>query len=185
MNLEQLIEEVNKDLDDSLDSADITGWINRGLDDLTPIAKKETMKITGVTPENVYTLPDDLHEIAFVRVNGEEMLPISLQDKTSRGYKEWGGVLYLQPAQESGDIELFYYKKLSPLVDMQDVPEIPSAYHDLLVLYATALSQYAEEEPERQIDALNRYYRRKEEFQRYIQSSSLETYQVQIVNPYY
>jgi hypothetical protein len=39
MNLEQIIEEINKDLDDTFDNGELIGWINRCIDDLTPFAK--------------------------------------------------------------------------------------------------------------------------------------------------
>lgn len=185
MNVKQLIEEVNKDIDDSLDNADIIGWFNRCLDDLTPIVRKEALKITDADTSNTYELPEDLHEIAFIRSAETEYRLIPLNDKTSRGYKVWGEILYMQPPVESGELELFYYKRLDHVEDGEDVPEIDPAYHDLLALYAIAHYQYADEEPQRQQDAMNRYFQRKNDYQTYIMRNSNEVHQVSIVNPVY
>lgn len=181
MNLKQLIEEVNKDIDDSLSSGDVLGWINRGLDDLTPVTRKESMKITEVVPENIYTLPEDLFEIAFIRANGVEYSHIPFNDTANQGYKLWGNTMYFQPGLKDGSIEMFYFKRLTHLQNEDDVPEIDPSYHDLIVLYAIAHSQYADEEPERQIDALNRYLARKREYGAHLLSRSNTTYQVKLI----
>lgn len=179
MNLEQLIEEVNKDIDDSLDSGDITEWINRALDDLTPITNCET-KYSVTLPSSI-SLPSDVFKIAFVLVDGTEVHNVPIRDNRSKGYKVWGNELTLQGGLESGVLEVFYYKRLSHLEANEDIPEIDPAFHDLLVLYATAHSQYADEEPERQIDAFQRYQQRKREFDLFIKSQSNETNQVRLV----
>lgn len=180
MNLEQLIDEVNKDLDDSLDSGDITAWLNRALDDLTPITRKEAKYSTDISSHVI--LPEDLFEIAFILADGSEFRNVPIRNNSNSGYKVWGNELTLQNAPESGILEVFYYKRLAHLEDSSDIPEIDPAYHDLLVLYATALSQYAEEEPERQMDAMNRYFNRKREYEAYIQRNSNVIHQVRLVD---
>lgn len=168
MNLSQLINEVNKDIDDSMPDQDIIGWLNRGLDDITPIARVEGKKVTDVSPLNAYELPEDLYEMVHLTVDDQTYESVSLRDKTMRGYKIWGNVLSLNPAAESGLIELYYYKQLNHLVNSEDVPGIPSQFHDLLVLYAVAHTQFADEEPERQRDAMMRYNQRKLEYEAYV-----------------
>jgi hypothetical protein len=172
MNLEQIIEEINKDLDDTLDHADIIGWVNRCVDDLSIITKKEDKKLADISSLNAYELPEDLLEMVLVLVNNEEYDPIYLGDTTSKGYKVWGNVLSLIDGPDSGAIELYYYKRLPYLVNVEDVPEIDKAFHDLFVLYTVAHNQFMEEETERQMDALNRYMSRKREFDAFMKKNT-------------
>lgn len=166
MNLSKLVDEVNKDLDESFESGELIGWFNRCLDDLTPIARIESKYSTDLTAPVI--LPDDLYEIAFVLLDGSELYNVPVRDKTKSGYKVWGNELTLQNTPESSLLEVFYYKRLSHLEESEDVPEIEPSFHNLLVLYASYLSQYAEEEPERQIDAFNRYHKRKQEYETFV-----------------
>ena len=41
MNLQELILQVNRDVDDIFENGDIQHWLNRALDDITPIARIE------------------------------------------------------------------------------------------------------------------------------------------------
>lgn len=178
MNLSQMVDEVNKDLDDSLDSGDITGWINRALDDLTPIAKAEAKH---TSPSHTFPLPEDYFEAVHLFVGDEEFFPIEIRDRINKGYCIWGNELSVKKGEESEEVELYYYKRLTHLEDSEDVPEIDPAFHDLLILYAIAYSQFADEEPERQMDAMNRYMVRKREFESFVARQSNETYQVRMV----
>lgn len=181
MKHSELIAEVNKDIDDNLSESDITGWLNRCLDELTPLSRKEALKIAAIDESNMYELPDDLFEIQAIRINGEEYFYLPMNDKDGKGYKVWANNLYLQPAPVSGDIEMFYYKRLSHLENSDDVPEIDPSFHDLLILYAVAHSQFMDEEPERQNDAMIRYRQRREEYESFLTRNINMIYQVRIV----
>lgn len=52
--------------------------------------------------------------------------------------------------------------------ELEDIPDLDTLFHDLLILYATFMSQYKEEEPQKQSDALGRYEQRKQQFIRYV-----------------
>ena len=41
VNLQELILQVNRDVDDIFENGDIQHWLNRALDDITPIARIE------------------------------------------------------------------------------------------------------------------------------------------------
>lgn len=183
MKLSELLREVNKDIDDSLDNSDITAWFNRCLDDLAPIIKKEAKTVMDIDSTNAYTIPEDLYELHMVFADDNQYFPIPIQDKDSKGYKIWANEMSFQKGPESGEIKLYYHRKLSSLVNADDVPEIPTPFHDLLIHYAVAYSQYADDEHERQRDAFNRYYQRKQELESYILHNSNTSYTVQIVNP--
>ena len=67
MNLREIINEVLKDIDDSLSDSDIIGWVNRALDDLTPVAKYQKVAVInlGAGNRNV-EIPTDLHELVLL-----------------------------------------------------------------------------------------------------------------------
>jgi hypothetical protein len=173
MNLEQITDEINKDLDDTVDSEDVLGWINRCVDDLSPIAKQESKQTIEITTTNSYELPEDLGELVLVLVNGEPYEAVVIGDSTSIGYQLWGKSLSLRNGAESGQIELFYYQRLAHLAETEDVPAIDEAFHDLFILYTVGHHQFADDEVERQNDALSRYYRRKNEFEAFMRRNTV------------
>jgi hypothetical protein len=181
MNLQDLIKEVNKDIDDSLSNTEITQWINRGLDDLTPVAKyKKSVTIPLIAGQKEYSLPADVHKIELI-LDDTELHEIPLKDRTSRGYKVWGNTLTIQPTPENnGELTFYYYASLPHLKNNDDVPAIPSHYHDLLVLYAVARAKYQDEEPEMQMNAWGEYQAKRREFA-IEQNQSGEVGQVRLV----
>jgi hypothetical protein len=165
MNLASLIKEVNKDIDDSLSNGDVTQWLNRALDDLTPVAKyKRSVTIPLIAGQTNYDLPSDFHKIELL-MDVYKLPEIPLEDHSSRGFKKWGNTLTIQPIPENkGVLTLYYYAKLPHLSNSDDEPVIPSHYHDLLVLYAVARAKYQDEEPEMQMNAWSEYQNKKREF---------------------
>ena len=176
MNLSEMIAAVNRDIDDDVDSGDITSWLNRCLDELTPITRLEAKYVTPITP--AVTLPSDVFEIVLMLADDKEIYRVATRDKHTKGYKIWGKEITLQNAPLEGFLEVYYYKRLSHLENEDDVPEIEPAFHDLLVLYAIAMSQYADEEPERQVDAMNRYLARRQEYEAYIMRNENSSYEI-------
>lgn len=168
MNLEQIIEEINRDIDDSLEVDELLGWVNRCMDDLSPVAKKESKIVYDISETNAYELPSDWMGTVLVMVNGKQYEAVPLND-TSAGYKVWGNVLSLQNGPSDGQIELYYYRRLAHLEKMEDVPEIEPSYHDLFVLYTVAHHQFMDDELEREGDAITRYNARRQEFQVFMQ----------------
>lgn len=166
MNLEELRDEINKDIDDDLDNNVLTGWINRALDDLTPFAqykKKTTINVlTGVSD---YPLPIDILDVVLV-----DTLPrLPLNDFTSYGYKVMGNTLTLQPEPtEDSTTQLIYNATLPHLEEDEDVPAIPSNFHNLLILYTIAKFKYQDEELGFQGNAMQEYERKKQDYIRYV-----------------
>ncbi|MGQ7114511.1 hypothetical protein ACUOFC_52670, partial [Escherichia sp. TWPC-MK] len=66
---------------------------------------------------------------------------IPVGEQNQQGYWVWGNELMI-PSENQQPIEVYYYKKLSHLKGMEDVPEIDSPYHDLLILYAVGQLQF-------------------------------------------
>ncbi|MCK6203931.1 hypothetical protein KZX50_00520 [Bacillus infantis] len=172
MKLSALIKEVNKDIDDSLPNADIIGWLNRALDDLSPIAKHKK-KATLVLPAGTadLTLPDDVIEVVRI-VQGGPVL----------NYEKWGSIITLPTTYTEDQVfTLYYYAQLPHLTNNpDDEPAIPSHFHDLLILYAVAKAKYQDEEPELQGSAWGEYITRKMEFNSF-QSGDGEINQVRLV----
>jgi hypothetical protein len=163
-----IIRQVNRDIDDSYANQDIIDWLNRCSDDLTPAAKKEKKTSFTIDSTNSYTLPIDLHRVAYVMVGDERYEPIQVTDKASKGFTLWEGKLSLQNGPDSGTIDLYYYKKLNKLNNPEDEPEIDEEFHDLYILYAVGQLQFTEEEYDDRPDAMMRYEQRKREFSAHI-----------------
>lgn len=183
LKLSQLILEVNKDIDDTLSNADIIGWLNRAIDDLTPYTKyKKLATITTVAGQKNYELPLDFLNLEhlFDEVTKREVTLLPMDDTNNWGYKRWGNTLILQPTpKEIGELTLYYHAKPPSLVNPEDEPVIPIEYHDLLVLYAVAKAKYQDEEESMQTIAMNEYYTRREQFITFSQMGDI--YQIQDV----
>lgn len=183
MKLSDIIRQVNRDLDEDYENGDIIDWINRCIDDLAPIAKKEAKATFSITTENSYPLPADFLEMVEVQTvkTGEDgrkehrtLTQVQQRDYDSMGYKIWAGTLSTQKAIDVGEIELYYYRKPSYLssTNMDAEPEIDSSFHDMFILYAVGHMQFTEEEYDGRPDMLTRYYQRKDEYQAFMNSKN-------------
>lgn len=171
MNLKELIAEVNKDIDDSLQNADITGWINRGLDELSIFAKFKK-KISIPLPANTtdLPLPNDIVEIIKISDGSQEV-----------NYEKWGDIAEInEQFNTDKTLTLYYYARLPHLKNPNDVPVLPLHFHDLLVLYAVAKAKYQDEELEMYEVAWTDYLSRQNDFKAY-QSTEGEINQVRLV----
>lgn len=148
MNLGQIIEEINKDTDDSFDTPVLLGWINRALDlasDVMNYEKKATLLLEeGVSD---YEVPADLMTLKYVIGSAGLYERIDVLDPTSTGYKRWGNIIGFQNLTETA-IDMYYLASLPHLVESEDIPALPSQFHDLPVLYAVSKAKYQDEEPE-------------------------------------
>jgi hypothetical protein len=166
VKLKDIISQVNGDVEEEYDAATIIGWVNRALDDLTPVAKVEAYVSYPIDGTNSYTIPTDYHKGAETLVNDCPWQEKPLSDRKSTGYKIWAGKLSLQGmVPDSGTIDMYYYRRLNHMStsDMDQEPELEPEYHDLLVHYAAGMIQFVEEEYDRP-DAMSKYNARKEEY---------------------
>ena len=166
MKLSEILREINKDIDDSLPNGDLIGWVNRALDDLTPYANvQKSTTITLVPDQKAYDVPADLLRVSYLLDDNKPLFPVQMNDFNSYGYKRWGNQFILQPTpEEVKTLDLYYQARLPHLINSDDVPSIPEEFHDLLVLYATAMAKYQDEELEMQQEVMQRYLIRKETF---------------------
>ncbi|MFE1630386.1 hypothetical protein ACFLFF_26975 [Brevibacillus reuszeri] len=170
MQLADIIRQVRRDLEEEPDAGDVVDWVNRALDDLTSIAKKEAKVSFPITPDNAYTLPDDFHDFAHVFVGQERFDPVALEIFGQTGFKVWNGTLSLQGGPSTGSIDVYYFRKLARLstADTTAVPEIDEPFHDLLILYALGQLQFTEEDYDDRPDSMARYEARKREYANYM-----------------
>lgn len=183
MNLREMINEVLKDIDDSLPDSDIIGWINRALDDLTPVAKYQ--KITNLslfTGDKYVALPTDLQEVVLLTDGDQDYNEIPINDRSGIGYKKWGDNFIFQPVLDiDKDLTLYYYAKLPHLTEDSDEPAIRIDFHDLLVLYATAKAKYKDEVMEFHQSTMQEYLERKRQFTNEVSSGDVGVYQVKLL----
>jgi hypothetical protein len=166
MKLSDIWKEINKDIDDSLPNGDLTGWINRALDDLSPHANvQKSTTISLVADQKEYNVPADLLKVSYFLDENKPLHPIAMNDFHSYGFKRWGDKFIIQPTpKEAKTLDLYYQARLPHVINSDDVPAIPEEFHDLLVLYAVAMAKYQDEELEMQQEVMQRYLIRKEEF---------------------
>jgi hypothetical protein len=169
MNLQQIINEVNKDVDDTLENGDLIGWINRCMDDLAPYAQyQKSTTVSLVTDQKEYDLPSDIQKLLYL-VDEYPMNQVQMKDFVSTGFKLWGSKLILQPTpSQTGSLDLYYEAKLPYLSNLSDIPVIPSQFHDLFILYTIAKAQYRQDEEARQMNAMSEYNQRKNDFIRFM-----------------
>jgi hypothetical protein len=165
MNLQEIINEINKDIDDSLPNGDLIGWINRCIDDLSPHAQyQKSSSITLITNQKEYDLPSDYQRLVYL-VNEIPLNQVEMKDFASNGFKLWGNKLVIQPTPtQDGSLDLYYEAKIPHLVNLSDEPQIPSQFHDLFIFYTVARRQYQDDEEARQMNAMSEYNQRKNDF---------------------
>jgi len=163
MNLKEIRAEIVKDNDDSISNAELTGWINRALDDLSLVARyMRTVTVSLVNGQ--YTLPSDFMEIVSTSCNLSR-LPVT--DFESEGYKIIGNVLQVQNSNATG-FTMVYIASLPHLVGDLDIPVLPVPYHDLLVLYPLFKAKFVDELTDMYYIAKREYTERKADFARYV-----------------
>jgi hypothetical protein len=163
MKVNDIVRQVNRDIDDQYDFGDVIDWVNRALDDLTPIAKRQAM----TELDDTLTFPADFHELAFVYQNNQELQKLQMTDNTNSGYKVWGNTLILQNVDTS-PVTLYYYRKLSHVTNGDDIPELEPEFHDLLIYFCLGNMQFYDEDYQDRPDSFLRYENRKKQYSDFI-----------------
>lgn len=179
MNLQQILNEINKDIDDTLDNADLIGWVNRAMDIASTVAPYEK-RTTLVFEDGVgdYPMPSDFLKLYHVIGTNGELPLLKLTDRTSAGYKRWGNTIGFQNIDETS-VDIYYHARLPHLVNMDDEPVIPPQFHDLFVLYAVGRAKYKDEEESMQNNVFGEFSRRIEDLRKYY--AQQETYAIEPV----
>lgn len=175
MQLSDIIYEINKDIDEELDFDELIGWINRCIDDLSPIANYQKMIPLTVTPGvDTYDMPTDLTKRIQI-VDGTRVLPHQdLSNFTDEGYKIYANKIIIQPMPtETKTLTLYYDASLPYLKNMTDIPVIHQNFHDLFILYGVARFMYKDDETYRKGDAMSEYNSRKRDFERFMNKADI------------
>jgi hypothetical protein len=162
MKINDILRQVNRDIDDQYNLQDVIDWVNRCLDDLTPIAKRQATAVLNAP----YTLPINTHELLFVSHHNQFLKKLSIGDAYSDGYKQWGDSLTLQNLEPS-PLTIYYHRKLAKVANGDDIPDLEEEFHDLLVYFCLGSMQFYDEDYERP-DSFGRYQARKQEYIQYI-----------------
>jgi hypothetical protein len=192
VKLINVINQINRDIDEEYDNGDIIDWINRCSDDLTPIARiqaSQSYAITAVTDS--FTFHETRHRDYSMKVTDSHnestfYYPVSVTDPQPKGYVAWGNSFTLQNGPTSGTITYYYYQKIAQMtleqlnVEMQ----IDSEFHDLYILYGRGQIQFTEEDQKGNSDredSMNMYLARKREFERHIRIKQATAETIEVV----
>jgi hypothetical protein len=137
----------------------LIGYINSGLDDLTPVAKMLSQKVGialtisgGAASIDISSDPDlsTAHEFVnvFLTPTGGAEAPLRRlpdSDTVSQGWLLTASAIVLQNLTATGGTaRVDYYRKLAHVSATTDTPALPDQYHNLLVLYCCARIQERE-----------------------------------------
>lgn len=179
MILSNIINQINRDIDEEYDAGDIIEWINRCSDDLTPIARIQASQSYAIaTTTDTFTFPTIRHRDFAMKVTDSNDCssiygPVSITDSQPRGYVAWGNTFTLQNGPDTGTINYYYYQKIAQMAttDLAVEMQIDSEFHDLYILYGRAQIQFTEEDQKGNSDredSMSMYLARKKEFERHI-----------------
>lgn len=175
----ELVWEQTEENDTTYPSDVLTDYINRALDDLTPVAKMlncvsgislditDGKAVISILGNPSLSAAHEFLNVYFTPAGGaeERLRRLPVGDTVSRGW-----VLTAQEIQlrnlgaDSGTARVEYYRKLSHVAKPEDTPELPDQYHNLLVLYSCARVQEREAATELKRDFANEYVAAKQLF---------------------
>ena len=141
MTLQEYIDQVRRVLDEYKTDIsfwtdkELTHWLNEGLKEVSKITKFSTERVyIEPTDENEYPLPNDFIDYYRVKINGDFVDSISIdEDGEEEGFYIWGENLYLSNVDTDGKITLFYYNVVQPMENMLDEADIPQQYEEIII----------------------------------------------------
>jgi hypothetical protein len=121
-------------LGSSLDNiSEIIVFLQKAQDIIELKCPVKAPKFTTILTTNSFLLPADywkLHKKG-VRVNGVKV----------ENLEKWAGNMYLPSSYTSGSLEMYYYKRATPLdyKNLNQVPDIDARYHPAMAEYAAKM----------------------------------------------
>lgn len=164
MKVNDILKQVNRDIDDVYNLGDIVDWVNRCLDDLTSVSKRQSSVVLNAP----YTLPTNLHELLFVSQNNRFIKTLPMNDPYGEGYKRWGDSLTVQNLDTS-PLTIYYHRKLNKVSGGDDIPDLEEEFHDLFILFCLGNAQFYDEDYELRPNKLGEYEARKQKYIQYIE----------------
>jgi hypothetical protein len=136
------------DIDTVMD--DIITLAEKHINDIIKINEVKTRTVLSTVPGNNYViLPTDFNKVISVKIGGkslgfytnnqEGVFNSQNTGEPFYGYTLEGNKLYTLPLNTSSDVELVYYKKLTPITPSNPTNEVltayPNIYHKACLLY--------------------------------------------------
>lgn len=170
MNVGELVTAVQRQFgDDSgiqITQTDIIRWLNQAQIDIVRKTGclQDHKQTDSVANDGSYTLPEDTISVRRVTYNDKVLLSTTLdvadQDWGSRDvspgvsgtpefYYLWNNFIYLHPRPSAavlGALDIWYIRTPATLVGVNDIPEIPAKFHEMLVRYALARAKELNED---------------------------------------
>lgn len=135
MNLGQILERVDLLIDnDGISTEQKVTTINEVAKTLLRTIKLPDKKFEfTTTDEGVYNIPDDVdeHKIRYVMIGNARYYPD--MPVPYRYFHVVAGKLYLYPNVPNQQAVLYYQPKYIAVTDMEDEPNFPEDYHEILV----------------------------------------------------
>lgn len=184
MNLGQIVKRVQRQFGDEseveLTRDDIVNYANDGQMDIVRHTEvlQELIETDAIASQAKYILPSDFLKMKRVTFEGKKIIPIALEDIDNvpegvgssntttgdpRSYYIWGNELVFHPTpskDSDGAIDMFYIKAPNPITLDEDIPEIPSAFHEDLVRYCLGRAKELDEEFDDSQRILGDYHQR-------------------------
>jgi len=144
MTLQDYIDQVRRVLDEH--DTDISFWEDDELIDWLNEAQQEVAKIThcisdraiiSPTQKKEYDLPPDFITEYKVKINDKFVNSIPMvEDGEEEGFYIWGDKIFLSNIDENSEMLLYYYRSAERMEELNDEPEIPFHYHEILIPFA-------------------------------------------------
>ncbi len=141
MTLQDYIDQVRRLLDEH--DTDISFWEDDELIDWINEAQHEVAKISKhladrayIDPveEDMYKLPDDYIDWYKIRVNGDNIKSIPMDDEgDKKGFFIWGNHIYLSKVETGSKLVLYYYRAPIEMKFPSDDPDIPKQYQRIII----------------------------------------------------
>lgn len=160
MNVSDILTRVKRVFGDEagvqLVDTDIIGWINDAQRQIAANSELLQTRATAdlVAGQMVYSTPSDMLNLRSVRVAGDRLVPIGMQEADDRlvgwddpnrqetgkpeFFWQWANQMYLYPISDTSTTAgiVIYYSRVPVTVTTgSDVPELAAQYHDHIVRY--------------------------------------------------
>lgn len=170
MNVGELVLAVQRQFgDDSgvqITQPDIIRWINQGQIDIVRKTGclQDHKQTDSVANDGSYTLPEDVVAVRRVTYENKVLLSTTIdvadQDWGSREvspgvsgtpqyYYIWNNFIYLHPMPQAavvGGLDIWYIRTPAIVTGVNDIPEIPAKFHEMLVRFSLARAKELNED---------------------------------------
>lgn len=149
--------------DEEIENIDLRDWYNECQDELSSVLYLPTDLEVLRDGDGAYPLPANYKDGLTVELPDDGGFPssIDMKDRNRRGFYIRSGKVYLR-GWEPASVTIHYNRLPAAFTTDPDfVPDIPQQYHYIFPIYAVMQAMFAEDEPERYMQARDEYYNAK------------------------